>query len=303
MVVMGSIGRITRADEWIPAFAGMTKQWIRLAVVALVIAVAGVPARADDFAAAAAGLAGASFAEKEKAIVALGRLGDPRAVPVLQALRDDRLRRAPDGRLVIVAAAGATAKPIDPASGQEIAGLAPDGLDRILVNNRLRGAIDAALGSLTLFSPDPAVRLAAAQEALKRPSAEAIAPLEKALAAEQDGEVRAAVEQSLAAARLFGGSSKEERLAAIRALADTTDPQIKNLLDEFRGKPDLDPELKKAAEHALVAIDHRLLLTGLAANLFQGVSLGSVLLLAAIGLAITFGVMGVINMAHGEMIM
>ena len=61
--------------------------------------------------------------------------------------------------------------------------------------------------------------------------------------------------------------------------------------------------MRKAAEEALAAIDNRLRLTGLAANLFQGISLGSVLLLAAIGLAITFGVMGVINMAHGEMIM
>src|SRR5205814_4431440 len=91
--------------------------------------------------------------------------------------------------------------------------------------------------------------------------------------------------------------------AAVRTLAGATDPQVKNLLDEFRGTPDLDPALKKAAEEALHSIEQRLRLTGLAANLFQGISLGSVLLLAAIGLAITFGVMEVINMAHGEMIM
>jgi urea transport system permease protein len=306
MVVMRSIGKITRADKWIPAFAGMMSKCagraLRFTALLVVLAFVTLPARADDFAAAAAGLAGASFAEKEKAIVALAKLGDPRAVAALQALRDDRLRRAPDGRVVIVAVAGGTAKLIDPASGQEIAGLAPDSLDRVLVNNRLRGAIDAALGSLTLFSPDPAVRLAAAQEALKRPSADAAAPLEKALAAEQNGEVRAAIQQAIAASRLFGGTS-EERLAAIRALGATTDPQAKNLLDEFRTRRDLDPELKKAAEDALASIENRLRLTGLAANLFQGVSLGSVLLLAAIGLAITFGVMGVINMAHGEMIM
>jgi len=108
--------------------------------------------------------------------------------------------------------------------------------------------------------------------------------------------------RSLFAVPLFAGST-QERLAAIRALAGTTDPQVKNLLDELRGKPDLGPELTKAVEDALRSIDNRLRLTGLAANLFEGISLGSVLLLAAIGLAITFGVMGVINMAHGEMIM
>ena len=89
----------------------------------------------------------------------------------------------------------------------------------------------------------------------------------------------------------------------MRALGGTTDPQIKNLLDQFRAAPDTDPELRQAADAALASIENRLRLVGLAANLFQGISLGSMLLLAAIGLAITFGVMGVINMAHGEMIM
>jgi urea transport system permease protein len=280
----------------------MARLGIRFAVIALMALLLVQPVRADDFAGVLSGLAGASFADKEKAIVGFARLGDPRAVPVLQALRDDRLRRAPDGRVVMVATTGGTAKLLDPGNGQEIAGLAPDGLERILVNNRLRGAIDTALGSLTLFSLDPAVRLAAAQEALKRPSADAIAPLEKALAAEREGEVRAAIQRAVAASQLFGGGT-EERLGAIRALGATTDPQVKNLLDEFRTRRAIEPELKKAAEDALAAIENRLRLTGLAANLFQGVSLGSVLLLAAIGLAITFGVMGVINMAHGEMIM
>jgi len=97
--------------------------------------------------------------------------------------------------------------------------------------------------------------------------------------------------------------SKEERLAGIRVLGTRTDPQIENLLDKFRAGADTDPELRRAADAALASIGKRLRLVGIAANLFQGISLGSVLLLAAIGLAITFGVMGVINMAHGEMIM
>ena len=170
------------------------------------------------------------------------------------------------------------------------------------MNNRLRGAIEAALGALTLFSPDRAARLAAAQDVLKHPSSETVATLEKALAAEQDAEIRAAMQRSLAAARLFAGS-RDDQLAALRALSGATDPQVKSLIDEFRNKPDLDPELKKAADDALAAIGNRLQWVGIVANLFQGLSLGSVLLLAAIGLAITFGVMGVINMAHGEMIM
>jgi urea transport system permease protein len=299
-------GEVIRAAKWILAFAGMTKasavRLVRLAAFALIIMAAALPARAEELAAVVAGLGGDGFAAKEQAIVALGKLGDPRAVPILKALSEDRLRKAPNGRIVIIVTTGGTTRLSDAATGQELPDLAAAGLDRIIVNNRLRGAIDAALGALTLFSPDRDARLAAARDALRHRSAETAGLLEKALAAEQDSEVRGEMQRSLYAARLFAGS-KEERLAAIRALADATDPQVKNLLDEFRATRDLDPELRKAAEDALAAIENRLRLTGLAANLFQGISLGSVLLLAAIGLAITFGVMGVINMAHGEMIM
>ena len=274
----------------------------RLAFLALILLLAALPARADDLGALVAELGGDGFVVKEKAIVALGKLGDPRAVPVLKALGEDRLRKAPDGRVVIVTSLGGTTRLADAATGQELPGLAPDGLDRIIVNNRLRGAIEGALGALTLFSSDRQARLAAAQDALRHPSADTVALLDKAMAAEQDPEIRAAMQRSLFGAHLFAGS-KQERLAAIRALSTATDPQVKNLLDEFRYSANIDPELHKAAGEALAAIDSRLRWTGLAANLFQGISLGSVLLLAAIGLAITFGVMGVINMAHGEMIM
>ncbi len=294
------------AEKWVPAFAGMTIKSVcrlfRLALLALVLWAAALPAWAEDMAATVAGLGGASFADKEKAVIALGKSGDPRAVSILQALVGDRLRKAPDGRVVIVDTAGSGAKVTDAATGEKLPGLAPDSLDRIIVNNRLRGTIEATLGTLTLFSPDRAARLGAAQDALRHPSADTVALLEKALTAEQDSEIRTAMQRSLAASQLFSGS-KEERLAAIRALGTATDPQVKNLLDEFRYSASIDPELYKAAGESLAAIDSRLRWTGIAANLFQGISLGSVLLLAAIGLAITFGVMGVINMAHGEMIM
>ncbi|MGE5269669.1 MAG: urea ABC transporter permease subunit UrtB [Thiohalocapsa sp.] len=275
---------------------------LTFAALFLVFTYVAAPARADDFAAAVAGLAADGFAAKEKAIVALGKTGDPRAVPILKALADDRLRTAPDGRILMLTTEGGTTKMRDAASGAALKDLTPDNLDRIIVNNRLRGAIEQAVGGLTLFSPDRAARLGAAQEALKHPSAAMAATLEKALAAERDPEMRQALERSLTAARLFAGS-RGEQLQALGALGGSTDPLIKNLIDEFRGKSGLDPEVKAAADKALAAIDGRLRLTGLAANLFQGISLGSILLLAAIGLAITFGVMGVINMAHGEMIM
>jgi len=273
-----------------------------LVTLALVLISVALPARADVLQDVIAGLTGDGFAAKEKAVVALGKSLEPRAAAILKALGEDRLRKASDGRVVIVEGSGSAAKLTDAATGKPVGDLAPDTLERIIVNNRLRGAIEAALGSLTLFSPDRDSRLAAAQDALRHPSADTVALLEKALASEQDPEIRAAMQRSLAGSQLFTGS-KAERLAAIRALGTATDPQVKNLLDEFRYSANIDPELYKAAGDALASIDSRLRWTGIAANLFQGISLGSVLLLAAIGLAITFGVMGVINMAHGEMIM
>jgi urea transport system permease protein len=281
---------------------GLTTRLIRLAAFLLLLVPAALPALAEDFAGLVGGLAGDGFADKEKAVTGLGAFGDPRAVSILHALTDGRLLRGTDRRVVISETVGGTTKVRDAVVGEEIAGAKPDSFDRIIVNNRLRGAIEGALAALTLFSTDPSARLAAAQDALRHPSADEAALLEKAIAAERVPEIRGAMQLSLSAAQLVSGS-KEERLAAVRTLGTTTDPQIKNLLDEFRGAPDSDPDLRKAADAALASIGNRLRLVGLAANLFQGISLGSVLLLAAIGLAITFGVMGVINMAHGEMIM
>src|SRR4029077_1208566 len=194
----------------------------RLVSLALILLFAASPAHAEDLGALVAGLGGATFADKEKAIVALGKSGDPRAVPILQALGADRLRKASDGRVVIIDAVGAGAKLQDAATGQPVPDLAPDSLDRIIVNNRLRGAIEGALGALTLFSPNRAARLAAAQDALRHPSADTVGLLDKAIATEQDPEIRTAMQRSLFGARLFSGS-KEERLAAIRALSSATD--------------------------------------------------------------------------------
>jgi urea transport system permease protein len=270
----------------------------RATAIVLILLSAVLPARADEFATLLTALAGGSFAEKEQAVAALGKLGDERAVAVLAALKDGRLIKAPDGRVLVSDATKLT----DPITGAGVSGVAADTAERIRVNNRLRGAIEGALGELTLFSADPAARLAAAQDALRHPSADQAALLERAIAAERDPAIRAAMEQSLLASRLFAGT-KTEKLSAMRALGTTTEPQIKNLLDQFRAAPDTDRELREAANAALTSIETRLRLVGLVTSLFEGISLGSVLLLAAIGLAITFGVMGVINMAHGEMIM
>ncbi|HWK46892.1 MAG TPA: urea ABC transporter permease subunit UrtB [Stellaceae bacterium] len=256
-------------------------------------------ARADQFADLVTGLGADGFDDRLAAIDGLGNLGDGRAVPVLKALSEDRLYVTADKHVAIAGNPGAEAT--DAATGASLGAL-PDGADRVRVNNRLRGSIQAALSKLTLFSTDPADRLAAAHEALRHPSPEATAALGKALAAEQDGEVKTALKFALSAAQLQSGTT-EVRIAAVTALAGSDDPEVRNLLGQINGDSATDPQVRAAAAKALAGVERRLRLIEIGVNLFQGVSLGSVLLLAAIGLAVTFGVMGVINMAHGEMIM
>jgi urea transport system permease protein len=274
----------------------------RFIIVALATLVATIaPATAADFAELVAKLGADDFASKIEAVEALGALGEPRAVPVLKALADGTLYTTAEHKLVIAEPAGGGFRLFDPVDRSPLGEATSDAIDKVRVNNRLRGAIEGALGGLTLFSDNPAERLKAAEEALKHPRADGAAALEKALASEKDAQVRPALTAALAAARLSGGS-KEEQLAAISALAGSSDPQIRGLLLQQRAAAN-DPEVKRAIDVALGAIEGRLKLIGAVVTVFEGVSLGSILLLAAIGLAITFGVMGVINMAHGEMIM
>jgi urea transport system permease protein len=277
-------------------------RFIRDTVVAL-IALLLLPcaARAAELKELVEALGADDFSAKIEAVQALGALGDPRAVTVLRALADGALYTTAEHRLVIAEQDGETYKTFDPIDHAALGEAPADALDKVRVNNRLRGVIEAALGGLTLFSSAAGDRLTAAQEALKHPPADGGAALAKALAAEKDPAVRQALSVALAAARLAGGN-KDQRIAAIAELARSSDPQIRSLLAQQRDAAD-DPEVKKAIDAALSSVESRLKLIGAAVTIFEGLSLGSILLLAAIGLAITFGVMGVINMAHGEMIM
>jgi urea transport system permease protein len=271
-----------------------------LAVLALLAAIPA--ARAEDFQPLVAKLGSDSFSEKEAAAAALGDLGDGRAIRALKALNDGLLYTTSDNRVVIAEQSGDGYKIYDAADGSDLGEVKDDAIEKVRVNNRLRGVIAGALSQLMLVSADRGERLNAARDALKHLTPESAAGLERALAKEQDPELKQAMSLALAAARLMSGS-KEQRIAAISALAGSSDPDIRSLLGQLANSGDLDPEVRQALTAAQRGLERRLMWIGFAQNLFQGVSLGSVLLLAAIGLAITFGVMGVINMAHGEMIM
>jgi urea transport system permease protein len=253
------------------------------------------PARADEFADAVKGLNAETFTDKIAAIETLSALHDSRSGAVLSALAEGRLMARADGTLLIMGPQGYT----DAISGQAVAE-APDASE-ITLNNRLRNVLHRALAGLDLASADPATRLKAAKAVAEQATPAAEKSLREALARETDAKVRAVI---AAALDDFDLSSPEaaQRLAAVRALSGSSDPAVlERLAGLSRGDADL--QVRKAATASVASIRFRRGAIAFGVNLFQGLSLGSVLLLAAIGLAITFGVMGVINMAHGEMIM
>jgi urea transport system permease protein len=243
-----------------------------------------------------------SFGDREKAIAALVATGDSHVAPVLQALSAGNLYIRKNGGAVFIArddSAGLTL--IDPISGTA-AGIAGTGdLERIKVNNRLRRAIEAALGSLTLMNPDPDVRREAAEAVFRSRDPNAIPALDQALALENDDGVKTVMREARAAAAFASDSPAEEKLAAIAIIQVRGDRDALQLLEAV--PEGSDGAVRAAALTAAQSIESRLALWDAGQNVWYGLSLGSVLLLAAIGLAITFGVMGVINMAHGEMVM
>ncbi len=241
------------------------------------------------------------FPQTAAAIGELSAEAPPQAAAILEALGDNRLLIEPADRIVAYkTAAGAL---INARTGEAIPDLSAAAFKKVRVNNALRNAIQGAMGSLTLASSDPEKRLKAAEDVFTTHDEKALPALQAQLAKESDPRVAAALK--LAEASIFATSesaSPQDRLSAIATLKARGDQDAQGLIDALARKA-TDPAVKTAAASALSAIHARLALWGVAQNLWYGISASSVLLLAAIGLAITFGVMGVINMAHGEMVM
>ena len=241
------------------------------------------------------------FPQTEAAIGELAAEAPPQAQAILEALGDNRLMVDPADHLVAYkTAAGAL---LNAKTGQPISGVDPAAFKKVRVNNALRRAIEGAMGSLTLANPDPEKRIAAAEDVFRTHDAKALPALQAQLAKESDPRVAAAFKLAQASIMATSdSSSQQDRLSAIAALKERGNEDAQSLIDGIAQKT-TDPAVKGAAESALASIHTRLAMWRVAQNLWYGLSASSVLLLAAIGLAITFGVMGVINMAHGEMVM
>jgi len=247
-------------------------------------------------------LASDNFADKAQAVERLAERGDALAKRLLGHMAEGELvMKKGESRLLIGILAGRDYQVSDALTGEALGTLSRREVDKVKVNNALRGKIASVLAAMDLKHPDSAVRLAAVEQLIERPDAEAIARLPQLMEAEQEAEVREMMAVAIAIDILNNGEG-DARLAAAKSLDGNVHPKARAALLQLQEKVD-DPALKKAIATSLKHIEDKLDFYALIENLFFGLSLGSVLVLASIGLAITFGVMGVINMAHGELIM
>ncbi|MCO5145633.1 MAG: urea ABC transporter permease subunit UrtB [Aquamicrobium sp.] len=268
----------------------------------LLAIVAGLPARAQSVEELVRQLPDGSFSERGRVVAQLAATGDTRLVPLMEALAAGDLNAVREtGQVVLVAPASGSVRIADALTGEAAGEVARDAVERIRVNNSLRRAIRTALGQLTLHNPDRATRLAATRAMFQAADPENIPLLDAAIALEEDTSVRQAMEEAKAAAILRTRASAEDFAKAVDVIAARGGRASLGILTSaLASAPD---DARPAIESGIRAIESRLALLNVAKNVWHGLSLGSVLFLAAIGLAITFGVMGVINMAHGEMVM
>jgi len=242
-----------------------------------------------------------SFDDTIEGINAVATSGNALAAAVIGALQEGRLLFSADSKRVFIREPPSD-RLIDAATGEPVAGSAPSDLAPVRLNNRLRRIVEAALGGLTLMAPDAGKRFEAAQAVLKSKDANALPALDQAIAKESDAQVKQALTEARAAVVLYLDNAPDaDKIDAIGVIRQRGDQDALALLGGLPASAS--PAVKKAAADAIASIENSLALWTALQNAWYGLSLGSVLLLAAIGLAITFGVMGVINMAHGEMVM
>lgn len=270
-------------------------------IALLFIALAALPisgARAQTVAEIVPAMYDASLGDLRNVVAALAASGEDGALPILEALGNGQLYEAANGGVFIATGRNDYA---DPLTG-EAADLEITGAMKVIrINNSLRRDIAAAIGNMTLLSDDIATRRAAASQMIANPNPDNLELLETAIAEEQDAGVLAVMEQARAAALLRTELDDEAFEAAVATIAARGDRTALSILNSARANAS---EVQLAdLEVGIARINQTLAVWNVGQNIWYGVSLGSVLLLAAIGLAITFGVMGVINMAHGEMVM
>ncbi|HVY23118.1 MAG TPA: urea ABC transporter permease subunit UrtB [Steroidobacteraceae bacterium] len=280
-----------------------------LGLCALFVAQGVLADSAADYAAAIAQLPEASYPEKTEIVHKLSDMQQPGVKTLLGAFLEGNLySRTSDRKVFIVAEDGDKYKLQDAVTLQDAGSESQDDFEKIIANNQLRKELRIAIAQFDLNDTAASARLHAVKEMLRSLDEDNIALLRKRLDREHDTAVRAAIETGLAMADL-DNSDPAKRLAAIHVLRGNMSAEVYNRLNDLIQQnsdgsfAEPNDEVRMAARKAVVGIERWRDAFGAGQTMMFGLSLGAVLVLSAIGLAITFGVMGVINMAHGELMM
>lgn len=277
--------------------------WGTLSAALVLLLVATRPAVAEDFSHLLLRLNTDSFPAKTTAVEAIAASGDPRAAVVLKALLNNALQiRTDDPLVVLVQGSGDQQTLVDAATGKTLGPAQGVELNSVVVNNRMRVMIQDDIARLNLQSADPASRLDAVRQLTGDLSDKQLEQLRVYREKERIQKVRHAMDIAIGLEELKSSDSKIQ-LQALQVLSGSLEDIVRNRVRDVAEGEDVDPSVRQAAVRALAGIQDWLDFYDLVERVFFGLSLGSVLVLAGIGLAITFGVMGVINMAHGEMMM
>ncbi len=242
-----------------------------------------------------------SYKEKELAIEQLVATKDNRVQSTLEALLNARLFYTKETEAIVVGVKqGDGFFLTDILSQKELGVVSKSKVKKIRVNNKLRGILRASIAMLSLSSPDVKERLAAVKQMFGKTNQDGIKVLKSHLETEKNKKIRNEI-QTILNINDLNSENKDTRLAAIKSLSGNLNPEVRNILETL--KDNADSDIAKLSQSTLKNIEAKVGFYEKISTVFFGLSLGSVLVLAAIGLAITFGVMGVINMAHGELIM
>ncbi|MFK5914278.1 MAG: urea ABC transporter permease subunit UrtB [Woeseiaceae bacterium] len=268
-----------------------------------------VAAEEDAFTSAVSKLSAKKFKEKELAVDGLMKITDERILSTLQALLKGKLYyKKSNKQIVYLKKHDDEYVATSVITNEKLAETNKRKFKKIRVNNKLRGKLRGYIAQLSLENKNPKIRLSAMKEMMSSVTEESLLDIQQRLKNEKNSDVLEII-QIFEALVAIDKSDKSVRLSAIKTLGASLEPnariKIVSLLekDESDNYIESDSDIVYAALKAKKIIDERRDVFAFFEKVFFGLSLGSVLLLAAIGLAITFGVMGVINMAHGELIM
>jgi urea transport system permease protein len=239
---------------------------------------------------------------QKDAITVLETLNDPAVEALLRALKDGALYRF-QGRIVLLdddaSVKDLHGQPVLDTQGQPVA--LESGQEAIALEEEHFGRVQRIIERFEVFNPSPDVRRPAAIKLGNSRDLTAIPVLTRARELERDPGARRIIDDAIAKLQL-GAPDPSTRASAARYFGRLKSEAALGQLHATVAH-DSDPAVQQAARDAIRAIESSVGLRSIIGYVFNGVSLGAVLLIMSLGLAVTFGLMGIINMAHGEMLM